>query len=204
MPKCNHKTKIKKYCKRSILVEAAQFDGTTESIKTISRWPEAVPKPDIKFVTPDINGLHATDVTLFTSNGGVNINPGDWIIKGIQGEFYRCEPEVFNLTYGTAQNMLISEDFRKEMASVYHHFDEARRTGRSYGQALAIISSAMQRPGTPVNIIDHSGTKAGNRETTSQVFDILEKLQLKNFKIERIDFYKFCLIYEIFKAENKE
>ena len=24
---------------------------------------------------------------------------GDWIIKGVQGEFYPCKPEIFELTY---------------------------------------------------------------------------------------------------------
>lgn len=176
-----NKTEIKKYCKRSIIVEAAQFDGTVESLNMISEWSGA---------------------TLFTSDGGVKINPGDWMIRGIQGEFYRCEAEIFKRTYGTPQNKLISDDFRKEMLNIYHGFDEARRTGRSYGQALAIIGSAMQRPGTPVFIHDHSGNQNGDKVLTSKVFAIIEKLQLKNFKMERDGARKFCLIYEIFEVKK--
>ena len=26
-------------------------------------------------------------------------DPGDWIIKGVQGEFYPCKPEIFEKTY---------------------------------------------------------------------------------------------------------
>ena len=26
-------------------------------------------------------------------------NEGDWIIKGVKGEFYPCKPDVFGLTY---------------------------------------------------------------------------------------------------------
>ena len=26
-------------------------------------------------------------------------NKGDWIIKGINGEFYPCKPDIFEMTY---------------------------------------------------------------------------------------------------------
>lgn len=29
----------------------------------------------------------------------VNVSTGDWIIKGVQGEFYPCRPDVFRDTY---------------------------------------------------------------------------------------------------------
>lgn len=28
--------------------------------------------------------------------------PGDWIIKGVQGEFYPCKPDIFEATYEPA------------------------------------------------------------------------------------------------------
>jgi hypothetical protein len=35
-------------------------------------------------------------------------SPGDWIIKGVKGEFYPCKPDIFNATYtpGTATPMV--------------------------------------------------------------------------------------------------
>lgn len=30
-----------------------------------------------------------------TLEGPLFITPGDWIIKGVQGEFYPCKPEIF-------------------------------------------------------------------------------------------------------------
>lgn len=29
---------------------------------------------------------------------------GDWIIKGVEGEFYPCKPNIFAVTYDTAEN----------------------------------------------------------------------------------------------------
>jgi len=29
-------------------------------------------------------------------------DPGDWIIRGVQGEFYPCKPDIFDATYEPA------------------------------------------------------------------------------------------------------
>ena len=34
--------------------------------------------------------------------GGHIVSPGDWIIKGVQGEFYPCKPDIFAATYEIA------------------------------------------------------------------------------------------------------
>lgn len=34
-----------------------------------------------------------------TKEGGHIVCPGDWIIRGIKGEFYPCKPDIFEQTY---------------------------------------------------------------------------------------------------------
>lgn len=34
-----------------------------------------------------------------TLEGDMTADPGDWIIKGVQGEFYPCKDEIFRATY---------------------------------------------------------------------------------------------------------
>lgn len=34
-----------------------------------------------------------------TMEGVMIASPGDWIIKGIKGEFYPCKPDIFEATY---------------------------------------------------------------------------------------------------------
>lgn len=34
-----------------------------------------------------------------TLEGFMNVNPGDWIIKGVAGEYYPCKDEIFKQTY---------------------------------------------------------------------------------------------------------
>ena len=34
-----------------------------------------------------------------TLEGGHTVCPGDWVIKGVAGEFYPCKPDIFEATY---------------------------------------------------------------------------------------------------------
>lgn len=38
-----------------------------------------------------------------TLEGGHIVIPGDWIIKGVKGEFYPCKPDIFEATYESAE-----------------------------------------------------------------------------------------------------
>lgn len=41
-------------------------------------------------------------VAIDTLEGTMVASPGDWIIKGVTGEYYPCKPEVFRKTYEQA------------------------------------------------------------------------------------------------------
>ena len=38
-------------------------------------------------------------VSIITLEGAMRADLNDWIIKGIQGEFYPCKPDIFEKTY---------------------------------------------------------------------------------------------------------
>ncbi len=38
-------------------------------------------------------------MTIETLEGERRANVGDWIIKGVKGEFYPCKPDIFEATY---------------------------------------------------------------------------------------------------------
>lgn len=41
-------------------------------------------------------------VVIPTLEGMMTASPGDWIIKGVKGEFYPCKPDIFHATYDVA------------------------------------------------------------------------------------------------------
>lgn len=40
-----------------------------------------------------------TGMSIITLEGVMYANVGDWIIKGVKGEFYPCKPDIFKITY---------------------------------------------------------------------------------------------------------
>lgn len=41
-------------------------------------------------------------VVISTLEGDMTASPGDWIIRGVKGEFYPCKPDIFADTYQAA------------------------------------------------------------------------------------------------------
>lgn len=49
--------------------------------------------------TLGLGGTAEFSLSIMTSEGIMNASPGDYIIKGVKGEFYPCKPDVFAETY---------------------------------------------------------------------------------------------------------
>lgn len=80
---------IKKYKKKPVVIEAIKYDGTHESFCEIQEWCSTIdvtPYRDRKLRIPTLEGFHDASI-------------GDWIIKGVKGEFYPCKPDIFEMTY---------------------------------------------------------------------------------------------------------
>ena len=50
-----------------------------------------------------INNGSDGSITIFNPHGSVTARPGDWIIKGVKGEYYPCKPDIFEQTYAPAE-----------------------------------------------------------------------------------------------------
>lgn len=50
---------------------------------------------------PVVVEAYQTDREVFieTLEGTMKADVGDWIIKGVKGEYYPCKPDVFDMTY---------------------------------------------------------------------------------------------------------
>ncbi len=73
-----------KFRKRPIVIEAIQFNGNFDEIES--------------FVGGDAE-FRDGQLLVATLEGPLRAAPGDWIIKGIKGEFYPCKPDIFAETY---------------------------------------------------------------------------------------------------------
>lgn len=105
-----------KYRKKPVVIEAMRWVPDDETSLAIREWVE----PATAVVDTDhINHLWDYDIgayilpsgkTIFapfkircliilTLEGKMVAKPGWWIIRGVQGEFYPCDPDIFAKTY---------------------------------------------------------------------------------------------------------
>ena len=79
-----------KYQKKPVVINAVQYISTNiEELKILFDETPIVARPIIGY----------DRITIYTLEGKMTARYGDWIIKGIEGEFYPCKPSVFAATY---------------------------------------------------------------------------------------------------------
>jgi len=86
---------IHKYRKKPVVIEAVMF---TEQSRI-----------DIEYWIADNHGrslfnAQALMMSIQTLEGWITAQLGDYIIKGVKGEFYPCKPDIFALTYEEVPN----------------------------------------------------------------------------------------------------
>lgn len=96
---------MKKYKKKPVVIEAVLFNKMKWH-KEISqaKLSEAFPmvllniKPSKQYSPLDKPGFDFEPV-IETLEGNMIVSDGDYIIKGIQGEYYPCKPDIFHDSY---------------------------------------------------------------------------------------------------------
>lgn len=88
------------YRTKPVVKEAIQFNG--ENAKEICDWSGISVSISPVLEPSDINpsGVYLQIKTL---EGVMTANLGDYIIKGLRGEFYPCKPDIFEKTYELAE-----------------------------------------------------------------------------------------------------
>jgi hypothetical protein len=86
-----------KYKKKPVVIEAYKFTGREQW----TGWP--VDWLSVKHWYVPMNITTERDalmkVVIHTLEGDIAGDPGDWIIKGVKGEFYPCKDQIFRMTY---------------------------------------------------------------------------------------------------------
>lgn len=83
---------IRTYRKKPVTVQAVPV--TDENTDDVCRWIEEAGGQVLVTAT--------LDLLVVTPEGNMHFGPGDWIIRGVIGEFYPCKASVFDATYESA------------------------------------------------------------------------------------------------------
>ena len=90
------KGEIMKFRKKPVVVEAVQFD--------FERWVHQRQTAYPMVTGDDLGkGMTAVNPRIKTLEGDMAVSDGDYIIKGVQGEYYPCKPDIFKQTYEAAE-----------------------------------------------------------------------------------------------------
>jgi len=80
-----------KFRKKPVVIEAVQYLYPGSQASELAAWCGGRVTPDGVIYIPTLEGVMS-----------VSIN--DWIIRGVQGEFYPCKPDIFAATYDPVES----------------------------------------------------------------------------------------------------
>lgn len=86
----------KNYRKKPVVIEAFQYDGDfiySNGKPYVPQW--VMDGLESGVLSSEDQG----NMYVYTLEGRMLVNVGDFIIKGVQGELYPCKPDIFELTY---------------------------------------------------------------------------------------------------------
>ena len=78
-----------RFRKKPVVIDAIQWSG--------SNWHEAYDFAGHVVYTANEDDVVVLKVS--TLEGEMTAQPGDWLLKGVAGEFYPCKPDIFEATY---------------------------------------------------------------------------------------------------------
>lgn len=83
-----------RYRKKPVVIEAYQLTEDAEW-DTVADWCEGT----LHNVNESPSGDPEIELRISTLEGVMTAGLNDWIIRGVQGEFYPCKPAIFEATY---------------------------------------------------------------------------------------------------------
>lgn len=84
---------VKKYRKKPVVIEAMQYNDNSQFDELQDFVGESL------LIDMKTKSIDDTGIKIETLEGSLAICKGDYIIKGIKGEFYPCKPDIFAATY---------------------------------------------------------------------------------------------------------
>jgi hypothetical protein len=95
-----------KFRKKPVIIDAMQWNGRDDETGIQAALLFMSPLENLPHAPDDPHkdtgvGFTPPDGCLYipTLEGTMCAQPGDWIIKGVKGEFYPCKPDIFEATY---------------------------------------------------------------------------------------------------------
>lgn len=95
-------TKPQRFRKKPVEITAIRYDGwNSAAVIDFMGGPRQAQAKERPVAGPG-RGISKA-LVIHTLEGDMNASVGDWIIRGVQGEFYPCKPDIFAATYDSVE-----------------------------------------------------------------------------------------------------
>lgn len=91
---------MKVFRKKPVKVHAFRWDGKKKTL--LKNVPDPSDRRDVFYESKLLNGKFQLQIN--SMEGLEDCKVGDYIIKGVDGEFYCCDPKIFAQTYENVHN----------------------------------------------------------------------------------------------------
>lgn len=82
-----------KFRKKPVIIEARLLNTASSTyVDNLVQWINVESGKSVAW-------RDASGIVIETLEGNHRASHGDWIIKGVKGEFYPCKPDIFEATY---------------------------------------------------------------------------------------------------------
>ena len=181
---------MQKFVKKPVVIEAIQYDGAN-----ITKIETFVGEKLPTIMTSDLGA----QLIIPTLEGDMKVSKGDYVIKGIKGEFYPCKPDIFKSTYNVVKedNGILSEgekrvrksfnpsalkrveNFKSITASAIDEIAEVERRVKSASKDNPELGDFLRECETAKTALQDAsmwGVAALTHHITFDTFDTFEKL----------------------------
>ena len=86
---------MSKFRKKPVVIDAIQWNETTDTRLRLEAMGMVSSRHEGHRDRPN----ECTNLRIHTLEGSMRVEKGDWIIRGVKGEFYPCKPDIFENTY---------------------------------------------------------------------------------------------------------
>lgn len=136
------------YKKKPVVVEAMQYTP-----ETLTECLQFLKDGEAQSVLAAVE-LDEVVIEIVTLEGSMTVKYGDYIVKGVQGEFYPCKPDIFEATYENYGDFKVID-------------------------ALNYVAAGLVEPGAPLDLYDFDGkwyTRPGQKGMEPMEVDSVKKL----------------------------
>ena len=192
---------VRKFRKKPVVIEAIQY--TAYSIQDcydfidsrVGNFPEVgrgLDPSDGKFKITTLEGVMIADV-------------GDWIIKGVNGEFYPCKPDIFKKTYDQVNEDIKLPKVPSNDEMIYESYHMLLELTEKYGDPININQPAddsdelLRRKTEWEEMVKNSSLEDLQKGVEELNDDIKELSRLNaNFPVELVSdgYHTFKELYE--------